>query len=391
MFEQPSQDRLARSRELESLIREEIRSEGGWIDFAKYMQMAMYSPGLGYYAANWDVFGAAGDFVTAPGLGGLFAACLATQVKGILEDPGMALENETGIFEFGAGNGDLAVGLLPELDRLGALPAHYTILETGAALQARQQDRIGSLPAELAERVRWIDSLPSSLHGVVIANEVLDAMPFERFRIRTDGAVVALGVQASPDGFGWAEGECTDELAAFLQNMALPPGYESEWNRQAPAWVRSIGERLRSGVMLLVDYGYDRAAYYHPERSTGTMHCHYRHHVHDDPFLWPGLQDITAHVDFSAVSDAAREVGLKLLGYLDQARFLIGAGFGEIYAERHASAGLDSPQAVALANEARRLTMPQEMGEQFKVIALGSGCRAPAAFANQDQSYRLVA
>lgn len=396
MFEPPGPDRLARSRELEALIREEMEREGGWIDFERYMTLAMSAPGLGYYTANADVFGAAGDYVTAPGLGGLFAACLATQVADVLSDPGLAggaggSGEAPGILEFGAGIGDLAADLLLELERLGAPPVNYHIVETSPALRFRQQQRIRDLPESLSDRVTWLDRLPTRFDGVVLANEVLDAMPFHRFRILEDGSAAALGVRDTSAGMTWAVGPATAEMAGFAATLGLPAGYESEWSRQAPAWVRSVGERLGAGVMLLVDYGYDRATYYHPDRRTGTMHCHYRHQTHDDPFLWPGLQDITAHVDFTAIAAAGAGSGLALQGYLDQAGFLIGAGFAEIYAERHAGAGVGSPRAISLANEARRLTMPHEMGEQFKVVALGRGCRPPAAFAGRDQSHRLAA
>ncbi len=392
----PPAEQQAESRALAKRIRSEILDEGGWISFERYLHLALYTPALGYYAGRRQIFGADGDYVTAPGLGSLFAACVAGQVAEVLAAPGMppggrAPEAPLEIVEFGAGSGDLAAMLLLELDRLGALPGRYSILETGAALRARQKERIAELPGPIANRVRWLREMPARVRGVILANEVLDAMPFHRFRVQPDGRVSALGVRAADDGFCWDSGEALPETAALAREFGLPPGYESEWSRQVPAWVRTAAERLEVGVMLLVDYGYDRRTYYHADRSMGTMRCHYRHLAHDDPFLWPGLQDITAHVDFSGVCEAARAAGLTLLGYADQARFLVGAGFAEIYAGRHREAGAGSPQAMALAAEARRLTMPGEMGEQFKCIALGRNCNGLSAFADGDQSHRLAA
>lgn len=392
----PPAEQQAESRALAETIRSEIQDRGGWISFERYMHLALYTPALGYYAGRRQIFGAGGDYVTAPGLGGLFAACVAGQVAEVLTAPELppAVREEDApreIVEFGAGGGDLAAMLLLELDRLGALPDRYSILETGAALRARQQERIAALPGPIAGRVRWLREMPDRVRGVILANEVLDAMPFHRFRVQPDGRVSALGVKAAGDGFCWDPGGALPGAADLAGALGLPPGYESEWSRQVPAWVRTAAERLEAGVLLLVDYGYDRRTYYHADRSMGTMRCHYRHLAHDDPFLWPGLQDITAHVDFSGVWEAARAAGLTLIGYADQARFLVGAGFADIYAGRHREAGAGSQEAMALAAEARRLTMPGEMGEQFKCIALGRNLGGLSAFADGDQSHRLAA
>lgn len=392
----PSAEQQAESRVLAEMIRAEILAEGGWISFERYMHLALYTPSLGYYAGHRQIFGAGGDYVTAPGLGGLFAACLAGQVAEVLHGPALpspdrAADATPEVLEFGAGNGDLAARLLKELDRLGALPDRYGILETGAALRARQQERIAALPGPVADRVHWLREMPSRFRGVILANEVLDAMPVHRFRVGPDGGAVALGVGVADDGFRWVPGGALPEATDLARALALPPGYESEWSRQVPAWVGTAAGCLEAGVMLLTDYGYDRRTYYHADRGTGTLRCHYRHLAHDDPFLWPGLQDITAHVDFSGVCEAARAAGLALLGYADQARFLIGAGFADLYAGRHREAGVGTPRALALAAEARRLTMPGAMGEPFKCIALGRHCGGLSAFAEGDQSHRLAA
>ena len=394
MVATPTLAEQAESRELTEVIRAEIRAADNWISFEHFMQLALYTPKIGYYAGGRQIFGPEGDYVTAPSLGGLFSACLGRQLAEILGQPQQEKvrgSNSAEIVEFGAGTGDLAAELLAELDQLQALPQRYSILETGPGLRARQQARIAGLPPRLASRVRWLSDFPSRVHGVILANEVLDAMPFHRFRTLPERRVVALGVQVRGERFCWAPGRAPAPMTAFVQELDLPSGYESEWNRQVPAWVSAAAACLERGVLLLIDYGYDRRNYYRAERSMGTLRCHYRHQAHEDPFLWPGLQDITAHVDFSGVCEAARAAGLELLGYADQARFLIGTGFAEVYAEWHAKLKIGSPPALALAAEAKRLTLPQEMGEPFKCIAFGRHANALSAFSSGDQSHRLVA
>jgi SAM-dependent MidA family methyltransferase len=382
---------------------EQINREDGWISFEHYMDMALFTPGLGYYAADREVFGAGGDFVTAPVIGSLFATCLAGQVAETLH--GMAGsaagsgETDHDVIEFGAGTGALAVALLNSLGQLEALPRRYLILEPGASLRTRQQDAIDRLPEALRRRVHWIDRLPENLEGVVLANEVLDAMPVNRFRINGAGDAKRLGVTVEEGAFAWqtepagGEGSSTADgiLKAVTAAQDLAPGYESEFSRMIPAWITSVAESLSRGLLLLADYGYDRRTYYHPDRSMGTLMCHYRHHAHGDPFILPGLQDITAHVDFTAVAEAACGAGLDLLGYSDQAGFLLEAGLAEIYTRQLDAAGIGSPGAMALAAEARRLTMPHEMGDQFKLIALGRGVPAPAAFQRRNLASRLQA
>ncbi len=356
------------------------------------MELALYAPGLGYYAADREVFGAAGDYVTAPVIGDLLATCLAGQIAGVLHGGGTdSCPGPDGILEFGAGTGALIAGLLPALEAIDSLPAQYYILEPGPVLRVRQQDAIAELPSRLRDRVQWIDQLPGSFDGVMLANEVLDAMPVQRFRVDASGRPMLLGVAMNDDSLDWAIAPQGTAPLALPTDLALPPGYESEWSRLAPAWIRSVADCLDHGLVLLVDYGYDRRTYYHPDRSMGTLMCHYRHHAHGDPFLWPGLQDITAHVDFTAVANSATASGLDVLGYSDQAGFLIHAGLAEIHAERLEVLGVGTPAAMALAAETRRLTMPQEMGEQFKVLALGRGIDPPESFRRRNLASRLAA
>jgi len=322
-FPEPSAEALALSERLVAVIRTEIAAAGGSIPFSRYMELCLYSPGLGYYSAGSRKFGAAGDFITAPELSSLFGRCLAQSCASVLAE----LDGGD-ILEFGAGSGRLAVDILAELEAAGQLPGRYCILERSAELRARQQETLRTQLPRLLERVEWLDSLPQAdFRGVLLANEVLDAMPVERFR--WNGAAVELfHVRCSDAGFDW----CTvqddaGETAAAIQRLAaeagLAPGFVSEINMTLAPWVAGIAALLERGAVLLSDYGSARHEHYHPQRSAGTLMCHYRHRAHDDPFLWPGLQDITAHVDFTAVAEAGVAAGLEVSGYTTQAHFLL--------------------------------------------------------------------
>ena len=377
----PDPDAAAHSARVGTHIRDEILRAGGWIPFARYMELALYAPGLGYYAAGATKFGIAGDFTTAPELSALFGRSLARQVWPVL--------NETGgdVLEIGAGSGKLAADLLLELERLGTLPERYLILELSGELKARQFDTLTARAPHLLQRVHWLDQLPETFTGVMLGNEVLDAMPVHIVS-RRDGVLVERGVIAGESGFEWHERPCESAvLRAAADKLALPDGYLIEINLAAPAFVASLAERLRHGIILLIDYGFGRGEYYHPQRAKGTLMCHYRHHAHDDPFLWPGLQDITAHVDFSAITEAATHAGVDLLGYSTQANFLINCGITDILGETSPS---DVATYLPLANQAQRLLSPAEMGELFKVIALGKGVDEPLlGFVRGDQRHRL--
>ncbi len=349
-------------------LRAHIDTCNGWLPFEAWMAQALYAPGLGYYTAGAVKLASnttsaalpAGDFVTAPELSPLFAHTVAHQVAQWLQATGTAE-----VLEFGAGTGALAEGVLAELDRLG-LPCTYRIVEISTDLRARQQARL----APLGARVQWLDALPEAFEGVVLANEVLDAMPLRLFRYDEQGQLQERGVSWQ-NGFIWVDRpagpDLTDALAARMPPL---PGYVSEINLQAEAWVREMGRWLKRGAALLIDYGFPRHEYYHPQRATGTLMCHLRHHAHADPFVAPGMQDITGHVDFTAIADAALDGGLEVLGYTSQARFLMNAGLLEMLTRLDPADTRHYAQTVA---PVQKLLSEAEMGELFKVMALGRG------------------
>lgn len=370
----PEPDPQARAASLALLERigAELASRQNWISFARYMELALYEPGLGYYAGGAAKLGQAGDFVTAPELGSLFGRTLARQVGALLE-PGAA------ILEFGAGSGALAESLLD------ALPAGqpYFIVEPSAELAARQRARLGA-------RARWLERLPERFRGVVLANEVVDAMPVHAVAWTRDG-IVERGVCVNEGMLAWSERPAAGSVLEAGRGIApeLPPSgrYESELGLAGRAWIGALAGMLEAGVVLIVDYGFPAREYYHPQRSMGTLMCHYRHRAHGDPFYLPGLQDITAHVDFSALAHAAADAGLDVLGYASQADFLLNCGITDILAAEDAS---DARRYAPLAAQAQKLLSPAEMGELFKVLALGRGVTRPVAgFTRADRSHTL--
>lgn len=363
----PSAEVLEHSLRLQALIIEEIAEHGGHIGFDRFMELALYAPGLGYYSAGSHKFGEAGDFVTAPELSTLFSQCLASQCAEVLGSIG------GDILEFGAGSGVMAADILAELQRLDCLPEHYYILEVSADLRQRQQQMIEAKVPQLLERVSWLDALPEAgFCGVVLANEVLDAMPVHRFRIH-EGEPHELHVVWDGKAFELQEGPADAALFGRVKQLqdeyALDEGYASEINLRAEEWVRSLAGFLKQGVALLIDYGFPRREFYHPQRSEGTLMCHYRHRAHDNALLWVGLQDITTHVDFTAVGEAALEAGLAVRGYTNQAAFLIANGLTELLSQAEG----DMKLQLTLSAQVKRLTMPGEMGELFKVMALSRG------------------
>jgi SAM-dependent MidA family methyltransferase len=370
---------------LQQQICETIATAGGHIGFDRFMELALYAPGLGYYSSGHHKFGEGGDFVTAPELSTLFSRCLARQCAEVL-----AAIPAGDILEFGAGSGIMAATILRELAALNCLPRRYAILELSSELRARQQQTIAQHAPELLARVEWLDALPEpGFCGVILANEVLDAMPVQRFCIRHDEPhelVVGWNGQgfdllsAAPDAALFAR------LEALGQQYQLPDGYSSEINLRGEQWIAALGELLGQGVVLLIDYGFPQSEYYHPQRSEGTLMCHYRHRAHADALILPGLQDITAHVDFTAIGEAALKAGMAVRGYTNQASFLLSLGLTDYLAE----AGGDLRAQLELANQVKRLTMPGEMGELFKVMALGKGWQAPLrGFALRDDRARL--
>lgn len=383
------------SETLSARVFDEIRREG-MIPFSRYMERALYEPGLGYYSAGLHKLGATGDFVTAPELGGLFAACLARQVAEVTE----ALA-PCDILEVGAGSGRLAADLLRELSEgdppLPGPPERYLILETSADLRRVQRKTIRDRAPAWLDRVSWLDEPPGAAwKGVLIANEVIDALAVERFEV-TGETVEQLCVKARDSGFDWARRRAHAELQSAVRRLeselgrAFPAGYRSEVHLLLPAWLDSLTRRMRRGLALFIDYGYPRREYYLPERADGTVMCHYRHQAHDDVFFWPGLQDITAWVDFTALAEAATACGLEVVGYASQAMFLLGCGLDRVLAARHE--GLRDG-GLALHAEARQLTLPGMMGERFQVMGLardlGDAMERPLrGFSLQDLRYRL--
>ena len=379
----PDSAALAHSQALTATLADQIRAEGGWLSFACFMERALYAPGLGYYSAGARKFGAAGDFTTAPEMTPLFAAALARQVAEV-----MAHSAPT-VLEIGAGSGRLAADLLQALEAAGTLPERYLILDLSADLRQRQQETLQASVPHLLPRVAWLDRLPERFSGVVVANELLDAMPAHVVAWREDG-IHERGVILADSGFAWAERPASGALKAAAEEIAaqclLPPGYESEISLANRAWAADWGERLEQGALLLIDYGFPRREFYHLQRGRGTLMCHYRHHAHPDPFYLPGLQDITVHVDFTAIIAAADARGLDLLGYTNQAQFLINCGI----LDRLAELPQGTPAYLRASNLVGKLLMPHEMGELFKVMAIGRGIDAPLlGFAGGDQRRRL--
>lgn len=383
----PDPAALERSQRLSLRINSAIRGAGGVIGFDRYMQMALYEPALGYYAADAPIFGGAGDFVTAPEAGELFAWCLARQCRDILVTTG------GGIVEYGAGSGRLACALLGFLRAQGVAPEYYVIVEPSAALARRQRELLSAALPEFASRLCWCDEHPAqAVTGVVIANEVLDAMPVKRFMVER-GRAHELGVRMEGEGFGWSRCKRAldidgNGLIAEPALALLPDGYVSEYNPALAPWLAALRRTVSAGVILLADYGYPRHEYLHPRRSSGTLKCHYRHRVHSDPFLLPGLQDITAAVDFSELAERAEAAGFAVAGYASQASFLLACGLEECLA---GDAGHDARLSFARAQEAKLLLLPGEMGQACKFMALTVGYAEPLRGFQYDERHRLSA
>lgn len=342
--------------------------------FDTWMREALYAPGLGYYSAGSAKLGEAGDFTTAPEISPIFGQCLARQLAELLPQ----LDGQ--ILELGPGSGRLAHDVLTELDALGVPPASYQLLEPSADLRERQASLLTQNDLAGRTRLEWLDEPPKeNWRGVVLANEVLDALPVRCFEVTGAAGVERLlerGVRLSGDGFAWASRPATPDLVAAVTTLEtalgrpLPTGYQSEYCPDLADWLASVLQTLECGAVFFSDYGLPRAAYYLPERATGTLICHYRHRAHNDPFLYPGLQDISAWVDFTAVAEAGVAAGWRLAGFTTQAHFLIGAGLDEVLASYTADSNASQ---FRRASEVRTLTLPGEMGERFKFMALMRG------------------
>jgi SAM-dependent MidA family methyltransferase len=397
-----SADEQQHSAAVAARLHAEIAQAGGWLSFERFMDLALYAPGLGYYSAGSAKIGSGGDFVTAPEISDLFSRCVARQCAQVLSVTGGE------ILELGAGTGRMAAAVLESLAATGVLPERYSILEVSADLAERQRERLGSLPASLRERVVWLDRLPERpVRGVVLANEVLDALPCQRFVVGGGGhpaggdpwgghaavgsAVVELGVSLQGDLFieraampdAALAGACESLLKELPQ--PLPPGYTSEVCLRLEPWIASVGSCLERGLLLLFDYGLPRSHYYHPQRVSGTLQCHFKQLAHDDPYINVGVQDITAWVDFTRVAEAGVAAGLDVTGFCTQAGFLLATGIESFVAE-----AVGAVEGARRAGEARRLLMPGEMGEAFKAMALTRDYDAALeGFALQDLRHSL--
>jgi len=386
---------------MQEYLAEQVAAADGWMSFERFMDLALYAPGLGYYSAGAHKLGAGGDFTTAPEISSLFGACVARQCAEVLSTFTAAT-----ILEIGAGSGRLAADILARLETLGQLPARYAILEISADLRERQRRHLEQRLPNLIGRVHWLDRPPDEpFDGVILANEVLDALPVTRFRWHGDRVeefgVVLAGAGAGAGGnvtgvqgrrFAWEARPASHRVREACMRLAAAggawdDGYVSEYCPRLAAWTAGVTRRLRAGAVVWFDYGLPRAQYYLPERHDGTLLCHFRHRAHDDPLLYPGLQDITAWVDFTALAEASRPAGYELAGFTTQAFFLAGL---RIDAEIQIAAGDDANRFARLANQARQLMLPGEMGERFKAMAwVRDVPRDLSGFALQDLRHTL--
>ncbi|RKP58653.1 class I SAM-dependent methyltransferase [Pararobbsia silviterrae] len=401
----PDEDGLAHSAALVERIAREIEAAGGWLPFSRFMELALYTPGLGYYSGGSVRFGRrpedGSDFVTAPELTPLFARTVARPVADALVGSGTRT-----LYEFGAGTGKLAAGLLETLDQWSIPFDRYTIVDLSGALREQQRQTIAARVPHLVDRVEWLDTLPERIEGVVIGNEVLDAMPV-RLHTRAQDGWLERGVVVDAEGgteghagttsgsgtrsrFAWSDRATPldDALLSVLDTIDADEGFVTESHEAARAFTRTLAEKLERGVILLIDYGFPEREYYHPQRVEGTLMCHYRHRAHGDPFVYPGLQDITAHVDFTGIAQAGIDAGADLLGYMTQGRFLLNSGLADTLTEFDPRETLSFLPA---ANAVQKLVSEAEMGELFKVIAFGKGVDPDAitAFVSGDRSHTL--
>jgi len=358
---------LEHSSRLSQFIQHDIAAHGGWISFARYMELALYAPGLGYYTAGAHKFGEAGDFITAPELSVLFGKTLARQMQQIMA------QSAPHILELGAGSGKLAVDMLTELAALNALPDSYSILEVSADLRQRQRALMQEKMPHLLARVQWLDTLPEKFSGAMVANEVLDALPVHLVDWH-DNRIQERGVVATDSSFAYAARDIADAALLAAAQAVRPEQIEADYHSEiclaAHGLIQSLAACLEQGALLLIDYGFGASEFYHPQRKRGTLMCHYRHHAHDDAFYLPGLQDITAHVNFTDIAECGIDAGLELLGYTNQAFFLINGGITELLAQQDPE---NLRTYLPLSAQLQKLTSPSEMGDLFKVIAFGRG------------------
>ncbi|HTH44985.1 MAG TPA: SAM-dependent methyltransferase [Oxalicibacterium sp.] len=380
---EPSSDALNASRALTRLIADDIARHAGWISFARYMELALYAPDLGYYSGGAAKLGKDGDFTTAPEMTALFGETLAHAVGELLQ------QSAPHILEFGAGTGKLAADILAECAAAGITVESYSIVELSGELRARQQQLLADFP-----QVQWLDDFPPAFSGVVVGNEVLDAMPVSLV-VKTAAGWLERGVTVRDGSFAFEDRACDPALIEQIPEAdVLPVGYVTEVHPLAAGFMASLASMLTAGAeqsgkgsaAVLIDYGFPAHEYYLDQRHAGTLMCHYRHHSHDDPFYLPGLQDITAHVDFTAMAYAAVRNGLEMVGYMSQAGFLLAAGLANRLLRTSPN---DVRQYLPKTNAVQKLTSPAEMGELFKVLVVGTGVELPEQFNRADQSFRL--
>jgi SAM-dependent MidA family methyltransferase len=377
----PNAQAQVQSQQLATLIQNKIRDNNGWLSFADFMHVALYTPGLGYYSGGAKKFGLGGDFVTAPEISVLFGQTLANQVAQVLA------ESDGSVLELGAGTGKLAVDIMLALERLGQLPAQYCILEVSAHLRQIQKETIHSqLPEHLSNRLLWLDALPQDFVGVILGNEVLDAIPVHLVH-HTAAGLFERGV-AIEDDFVWRDAPLlAGDLYDFAHALQLPEDYLTEVCPAASGLMKSLAHALKLGAILMVDYGFSAREYYHPQRNLGTLMCHYQHYAHTDPLHYVGLQDITAHVDFTSIAHAGVKAGLEFAGFTSQAQFLMNCGMLNLMSQVPAE---DMANYVPLAAAAQKLLSPAEMGDLFKVIAFVKQIESPLmGFSTGDKSHTL--
>lgn len=377
----PNAQAQAQSQQLATLIQNKIRDNNGWLSFVDFMHAALYTPGLGYYSGGAKKFGLGGDFVTAPEISVLFGQTLANQVAQVLA------ESHGSVLELGAGTGKLAVDIMLALERLGQLPAQYCILEVSAHLRQIQKETIHSqLPEHLSNRLLWLDALPQDFVGVILGNEVLDAIPVHLVH-HTAAGLFERGV-AIEDDFVWRDAPLlAGDLYDFAHALQLPEDYLTEVCPAASGLMKSLAHALKLGAILMVDYGFSAREYYHPQRNLGTLMCHYQHYAHTDPLRYLGLQDITAHVDFTSIAHAGVKAGLEFAGFTSQAQFLMNCGMLNLLSQVPAE---DMANYVPLAAAAQKLLSPAEMGDLFKVIAFVKQIESPLmGFSTGDKSHTL--
>ncbi len=384
---EPDQDHRAHSRRVIEYISQQMARSGGSISFAEFMQHALYAPGLGYYATGATKFGPGGDFVTAPEISPVFGRIVARQAAEVLENTGTG-----SVLEFGAGTGRLAIDVLMMLEALGTLPERYRILEVSPDLAQRQKDNLAAAVPHLMGRVEWLSGLPVSHAGVVLANEVLDAMPVERFERTRDG-VLQQRVMEKQGRFCFTTGTAPELLVNAVKSVekdigrTLAPGFVSEISLGPAGWIADLAQVLERGCVLLFDYGGTRQEYYAEDRADGWLRCHFRHHAHDDPLVLAGIQDITAWVDFTALAGAAVDHGFRIGGYQSQAHFIAGGGLEREFQEFDQ---LSETQQLAMSTQIKTLTLPGEMGENIKCLGLLKGpVVAPSAFLLGDRTHTL--